>query len=153
MRHVDWESWIDKQIRQAMEAGQFDDLEGIGRPINWQDESLIDEAWLVAFRLMREHGFAPQWIELHKEIQAELEKAQQAVTRAWSWRQEQSVGASGSQLRSIDAQWARARATFVRTVAGLNKKIGDFNLQVPVVSLQKFKLDVENELAKLGIDA
>ncbi len=149
-----FESWVDRQIRRAMEAGQFDDLPGAGRPIDWQDESLVDETWLMAFRLMREHGFAPQWVELHKEIRAELEKAGQTVARAWRWRQERLAEPAGANDEHyVDLQWARARAAFAETLTELNRKIADFNLQAPAVSLQKLKLDLENELARLGIDA
>jgi hypothetical protein len=36
-------------------------------------------------------------------------------------------------------------------LAGLNKKITDFNFIVPVARLQKLKLSVADELAALGI--
>jgi hypothetical protein len=35
----------------------------------------------------------------------------------------------------------------------LNARITDFNLIVPITRLQKFKLDMDQELASLGIDA
>jgi DnaJ family protein C protein 28 len=147
------QSWIEKAIREAQERGLFDNLEGAGRPINWEDESLVDEEWAMAFRLMREHGFAPEWIELHKEIRDELEAAREAVLRSWRWRQERLKGARESERRYIDAQWGRARAAFAEAVAELNSKIADFNLKVPIARLQKLKLDVAQELADLGIDA
>jgi DnaJ family protein C protein 28 len=146
-------SWIDKVIQQAQKEGLFDNLEGAGRPINWEDESLVNEEWLMAFRLMREHGFAPEWIELHKEIGQELTRAREAVLRAWHWRQERLANARGEQRRYIDAEWRRARTAFVEAVGGLNARITDFNLIVPITRLQKFKLDVDQELASLGIDA
>ena len=30
----DWESAIDKQVREAMERGDFDNLRGTGKPLN-----------------------------------------------------------------------------------------------------------------------
>jgi hypothetical protein len=136
-----------------MAAGHFDNLEGTGRPINWADESLVDEEWLMAFRLLREQGFAPVWIELHKEINKELEQARQAALRSWRWRQEQLArGPRERERRYVEAEWQRARAAFAETVAELNVKISDFNLQVPVAHLQKFKLDLSRELAALGIE-
>jgi len=62
-----WQSWIDKIIQEAQERGLFDNLEGQGWPINWEEESLVDEEWAMAFRLMREHGFAPEWVELQRD--------------------------------------------------------------------------------------
>ena len=131
----------------------FDHLEGAGRPIKWEDESLIDDEWVLAFRVLREHGFAPQWIELHKEIGEELKNAREEVRRAWRWRQKRLPDAREGQWHYIDDEWQRARTTFAETVAELNAKIVDFNLMVPIARLQKFKLDVDQELVGIGINA
>lgn len=152
MDRSDRRNWIERAIREAQERGLFDDLDGAGRPINWQDESLVDEEWRMAFRIMREHGFAPEWIELHKEIGEELKQAREALLRAWRWRQEQLPDAREQQRRYIDAEWQRARNTFAETIAELNSKIDDFNLIVPITRLQKFKLDQDAELVNLGVD-
>jgi DnaJ family protein C protein 28 len=153
MAKSDRKSWIDRVIREAQERGLFDDLEGEGKPINWEDESLIDDEWLMAFRIMREHGFAPEWIEMHKEISQQLAGARDAVLRAWRWRQERLPGAREIQRRYIDNEWRRARAVFAEAINELNSDIADFNLIVPISRLQKFKLDIEDELADLGIDS
>jgi hypothetical protein len=147
------QTWLEKAINEAQEKGLFDNLQGAGRPINWTDESLIDDEWLMAFRIMREHGFAPEWIELHKEIGAELRTAREALLRSWTWRQGRRPGAREAQRRYIDAEWQRARATFATSIAELNAKIADFNLKVPIRGLQKLKLDLAEELAALGIDS
>jgi Domain of unknown function (DUF1992) len=39
-----WESWIDRQVREAEERGEFDDLPGAGRPIPGLDKP-FDELW------------------------------------------------------------------------------------------------------------
>jgi hypothetical protein len=142
--------WIDKTIQDAMEAGHFDNLPGAGKPINWEDESLVDDVWLMAFRIMREQGLAPAWIELHKEIVAEIETSRQALLRSWLWRQEQLAGGPReSQRRYVESEWQRACTAFAETVAELNAKISAFNLQAPVARLQKFKLDAAQELAAI----
>jgi hypothetical protein len=151
---MDWsqrEKWIDRVIREAQERGFFENLEGAGRPINWEDEALVDDGWALAFRLMREHGFAPEWIELHKEIDAELDQARKAVARAWRWRQERLLGAREAERRYVEGEWGRARTIFAEAVAELNKKIVSFNLKVPIARLQKFKFSVDEELAALEV--
>jgi DnaJ family protein C protein 28 len=152
MSQANRERWIDRMIREAIEAGQFDGLRGAGRPIDWEDESLVDDTWAMAFRIMREQGFAPEWIELAKEIRRELASARNRVLGAWRWRVERLPGAREGERRYIDAEWHRARTAFAESVAELNKKIADFNLKVPVVRLQMFKLQVARELADLGIE-
>ena len=146
----DWH-WLEKTIQEAQERGFFDNLDGAGRPIYWEDESLVDDEWALAFRIMREHGFAPEWIELHKEIGAERQKAREAVLRSWEWRQERLVGARERERRYVEAEWQRARTAFAETLSELNKKIADFNLLAPIVNMHKFKLNVSEELAALGI--
>jgi DnaJ family protein C protein 28 len=147
-----WESWVEKAIQDARDRGLFDNLEGEGRPINWDDDSLVDEDWAMAFRLMREHGFAPDWIELQKEIRTEVERARSAVLNVWLWRRQRLAGAREAQRTTIDSEWRRARAEFTSTIAELNVRIADFNLIVPFAQLQKFRIDAEQELIALGIE-
>jgi DnaJ family protein C protein 28 len=147
------QSWIDRAIQDAQDQGLFDNLQGRGRPIDWEDESLVDEEWLMAFRIMREQGFAPEWIELHKEIGATLIEVRESVLRKWRWRQERLLGARESERRYIDGEWRRAHIAFTEAIAEINAKIVDFNLMVPLPHLQKFKLDVNKELADLGIES
>jgi hypothetical protein len=146
------QKWIDRVIREAQGKGLFENLEGEGRPINWEDESLVDQDWLMAFRIMREHGYAPEWIELHKEIGEELKRAREAILQAWLWRRERLERSGEMDRRYIEVEWRRARAGFSDAITELNAKITDFNLLVPITGLQKFKLNFAEELAALGID-
>jgi Domain of unknown function (DUF1992) len=48
-----WESWIDRQVREATERGEFEELPGAGRPIPDLDKP-FDELWWVKDKLRRE---------------------------------------------------------------------------------------------------
>ena len=50
---VSWETWIDRQIREGMERGDFDHLPGHGQPIRGLDRP-DDELWWVREKLRRE---------------------------------------------------------------------------------------------------
>jgi hypothetical protein len=50
---LSWESWIDRQVREATERGEFDDLAGAGQPIPDLDKP-FDELWWVKDKLSRE---------------------------------------------------------------------------------------------------
>jgi hypothetical protein len=66
-----WESAIDKQIREAAERGEFDNLPGAGKPLPGLDQP-YDENWWVKDLLRREQmvgGPAPV-VALRKEIDA-----------------------------------------------------------------------------------
>lgn len=64
-----WESWIDRQIREAAERGDFDDLPGRGKPIEGLDEP-YDELWWVKRKLRRENlSCLPPTLALRKDVQ------------------------------------------------------------------------------------
>lgn len=67
-----WESRVDRQIREAQERGEFDNLAGAGQPIEGLDQP-YDENWWVKNLLRREQmtGGADRIMALRKEI-AEL---------------------------------------------------------------------------------
>jgi hypothetical protein len=68
-----WESFAERQIREAQEAGEFDSLEGAGRPLDDLDEP-YDEFWWVKRKLRRERlSFVPDAIAIRREAEAVLE--------------------------------------------------------------------------------
>ena len=75
-----WESWIDKQIREAEERGEFDNLPGAGQPIPDLDQPSDELRW-VKDKLRREGlSYLPPSVALRKEAHDTLE----AVSRARS---------------------------------------------------------------------
>jgi hypothetical protein len=71
---VSWESWIDKQIRDAMDRGEFDDLPGKGKPLPNIDQPR-DELWWVREKLRRENvQFLPPTMQVRKDLDDVREK-------------------------------------------------------------------------------
>lgn len=77
-----WESWVDRQIREAQERGEFDDLPGKGKPLPDLDRPR-DEMWWVK-GLMRREGLSitPETLELRKAREDALERASRARSEA-----------------------------------------------------------------------
>ena len=67
-----WDSLVERRIKEAQEQGLFDDLPGKGEPLDLSDNPFLDPSWRIAYNLLQDHGFAPGWIELDKEIRTEL---------------------------------------------------------------------------------
>ncbi|MCX6399074.1 MAG: DUF1992 domain-containing protein [Propionibacteriales bacterium] len=66
------QTWVDLQIRQAMERGDFDNLPGAGKPIEGLGETYDPEWWLKKL-VEREHiAVLPPALQLRKD-DAELE--------------------------------------------------------------------------------
>jgi hypothetical protein len=69
---------IEDHIRKALEEGKFDDLPGKGKPIRWDDNPFVEADWQLAFRMLRNAGFALPWMDTRKEIESQLEAASEA---------------------------------------------------------------------------
>ena len=66
---LDFDTWIDKQIRDAERDGLFDDLPGKGKPIADLDQPR-DELWWVRDKLKREGiQYLPPGLQLRKDLQ------------------------------------------------------------------------------------
>jgi Domain of unknown function (DUF1992) len=77
-----WESWLDRQIREAEERGEFDDLPGAGQPIPDLDKP-FDELWWVKEKLRREElTYMPPSVALRKEAHDARLAALRASTEA-----------------------------------------------------------------------
>lgn len=76
-----FKTWIDRQIREATERGEFDNLPGSGKPIPGADNP-HDELWWVKQKLRSENlSFPlPPTLALRKE-------AEQALEAAREWRE------------------------------------------------------------------
>jgi hypothetical protein len=81
-------TWVDLQVRRAMERGDFDDLPGAGKPID-DLGATHDPDWWVKRLIEREHvtGVLPAALQLRKE-DAELDAALDRLTSERDVRQE-----------------------------------------------------------------
>lgn len=111
----EWYFIAERKIREAMEEGAFDDLEGAGKPLDLRENPFEDPSDRMAYRLLKNNGFGPAWIEESKEIEGEI--------------------------RRLRAEGEFPRDDFRRRVAALNRKILSFNLKAPSISVHKRPLE------------
>ena len=79
---IGFQTWVERQIREAMERREFDNLPGAGRPIPDLD-SPHDELWWIKQKLRREHlSYLPATLALRKEAEDALLAAAQARSEA-----------------------------------------------------------------------
>ncbi|MGW7368406.1 DnaJ family domain-containing protein [Streptomyces sp. NPDC054841] len=79
---VSFESWVDKQIREATERGDFKDLPGFGKPLPESDDT-YDELWWIKGKMHREGiSVLPPTLQLRKEAEDALEKAGRAPSES-----------------------------------------------------------------------
>jgi hypothetical protein len=79
---VSWDTWIDKQIREAEERGDFDNLPGKGKPLPDIDKPR-DEMWWVRSWLKRENvDYLPPTMQIRKDVDEARERIRNATTEA-----------------------------------------------------------------------
>ena len=72
---VGFGTWVERQIREATERGEFDNLPGAGKPIPDLDKP-HDELWWVRQKLRREDlAWLPPAFAVRKEAEEALEAA------------------------------------------------------------------------------
>jgi hypothetical protein len=58
----------ERRIIEAIQNGEFEDLEGKGRPIHFDDESWVPEDLRMAYKFLKNAGCIPPELEIRNEI-------------------------------------------------------------------------------------
>jgi DnaJ family protein C protein 28 len=139
---------IEEQLRKAIEEGKFDNLPGKGKPLHLdEDNAFADPEWELAYRMLKESGFSLPWIETLHEIEKDIDVALKELQRAWKWRIIYLSADVPDEKAS--AEWERSQQAFKEKLATFNKRIRDYNLQVPNARFQRPALNYENELENI----
>lgn len=130
------ESMAEKMLREAIEAGEFDNLPGKGEPVDLRENPFEDPDLRVVHKLLRDAGFAPAWIEERKDIDATFEAARQILIRAWEIYRPGGVSTD-------ETAWQRNVSEFREKTAELNSRIRIYNLKVPSQVFQRRLFDID----------
>lgn len=149
-----WESWLDKVIADAQERGVFDNLETAGKPLDLARSAFQDDREL-GFHMLKNAGFAPPWVEIDKEIRADLAALEELKSRALELQSESSqphpipasrpepkrgrlgfllpkpVSAPAQPRRNSAAELADLRRDCANRIDQINRKIGQYNAMIP----------------------
>jgi DnaJ family protein C protein 28 len=138
---------LDEQIRQAIEKGEFDDLPGKGKPLDLTQNPYEDPTWGMAYKVLKSSGHTLPWIETRQSIEKEFESAMDSLARTWNWRK---IALEEKQpYHLIEDEWQRSVTIFTEKVIELNKRIFDYNLEVPSDQFKRRKIDVEFEIERI----
>jgi hypothetical protein len=128
-----WESLVERQIREAMEAGAFEDLPHQGERLPIEDDTAAGE-WAMAHRMLRNAGMAPPWIESDKEARRLLAELETLIERA---------------PRTSPLSRGRLRTQVARVVADANRAIERVNAEAPTARQHRRPLDPAAEAERL----
>ena len=62
----------ERRISQAAQDGAFDNLPGMGKPLQLEDDSHVPEELRMAYKILRNAGYVPPEIADRKEIESIL---------------------------------------------------------------------------------
>ena len=134
-----WESLVERQIREAMEDGAFDELPHRGARLPIEDDAAAGD-WAIAYRMLRNAGAAPPWIESDKEARRLLADLNRLLERA--------SGRSTSSRQRV----RRENAALVHRV---NRAIERVNAEAPTERQHRRPLDptIESERLERAFEA
>lgn len=130
-----WESLVERQIREAMEQGKFDNLPFQGQPLPKEDDAYAGE-WALAHHVLRNAGMAPPWIEADKDVRALLDRREAIIDKA-------SSGAPPSSFAQ-----RRDRAALGELVVAINAAVARLNAEAPTDRQHRRPLLLADELAR-----
>jgi hypothetical protein len=131
----DWETLIERQIREAIDEGQFDNLPHRGEPLPNDNNPYAGDSEL-AFHILNNAGVAPPWIEADREVRELLERRNAILARA-------AAGPAPSEIAR-----RRGHAALEELVTSINAAVARVNAQAPTDRQHRRPLVLTKEIAR-----
>lgn len=141
---------VEEQIRKAREKGAFDNLAGSGQPLDLEENPFEPPELRMIFRILKNADYAPHWIEIGKDIDADYEKIWREVER---FERYIKVFFSGRQSEKALISFERKKELLYmeqqRRLEQIYMRVVDFNLHCPTFREGRSNLNVDQEMRRL----
>ncbi|XP_055301208.1 dnaJ homolog subfamily C member 28 [Sitodiplosis mosellana] len=127
---------VEDLIQEAMSKGEFDKLEGSGKPLSHTQSQnpYVDFTQHKINKILLENGFTPEWITLQKEIREDIDNLIEILTEYRSYLGEVP-------LNDVDMdEWTTVVSRQEHRETQINKKIDKYNLIVPILNQQMCRI-------------
>lgn len=123
---------VEDLIQEAMSKGQFDNLEGKGKPLSHAQSQnpYVDFTQHKINKILLDNGFTPEWITLQKEIRTDIDDLIQILTEYRSY-----LGAEPLYETDVN-EWTTILRNQENRTSNINKMIDKYNLIVPILDQQ-----------------
>jgi len=142
-----WGNLVEQRILESMARGQFSSLPFKGKPLpidSNESNPCLTRTEFFMNRLIQKQGAAPNWIELQKEIDAELKTFRKRVRDSW----ERNAKVHGKELGKRDREWEEKEKEYFRVaMERLNGRLRSYNVIAPSVTRRPY-LKIEKELLR-----
>ena len=148
----------ERRIKEAIDAGEFDNLEGMGKPLKDIDGNpFVPAEMRAALKVLSNSGYAPDWMVLAQQIDSDIERLRHTADRHFAYlrKQLQEIGSSphaatrlGKEVARLKAVHSRAAKVHYQAIEEINRKISTFNNTCPIASLLRWPLSLSSEIEK-----
>lgn len=142
-----WRDYIEEQITQAQQRGDFDNLPGAGKPLRIEENIFAGDKAL-AYSLLKNNELAPPEIERGREIDAALARADALLVTLRRRRDAlrlKSSRAFASDRRAYNLLRDNTAARYAGALRAINSSILSLNIIAPP-ALHRRPLDVDSRL-------
>ncbi len=137
-----FERIAEEKIREAIEQGAFNNVQGMGKPLESRNDEFAGEDWL-GLHVLQQNGFLPEWLELRKQVHLDKPKVARSMDE---WNRAIEMTSTTHPLAT------RAGENYRKTAAAVNALIDLHNLRCPSIHLElvRFREDARPIVADRG---
>lgn len=152
-----FERIADRRIQDAINAGEFDNLPGAGKPMTVEDNPFVPKDMRAAYKVLANSGYAPDWMVLAQQIDSAIEQLRTSADRHFSYLRERLAEISTDpyavkhlrrEVARLKGEHQKAAARHSRAIEEINRNILTFNNTVPIASLLRVPLSHDYEMEK-----
>jgi len=140
-----WTDLVEELLNEAHERGDFEHLEGKGKPLALDQNPYAGDRAL-AYSLLKNNNFAPPEIERSKEIDSDIKRAEDVV--ATLRRRQHALDpriAHQDVRRAYNVARDAAEVRYEALLREINSKILSLNIVAPSV-MHRRRLDIEAKM-------
>ncbi len=125
--------YVEEMIREAQARGDFDNLEGMGKPLKLREKSNAGDNSL-AYDLLKSNGYAPPEIELTRQIDIDYKRAEAKIARMIHLSKAlrtRRMSPFEREKRAFNASVEKTAKEYEQALRRINSSILTLNITVP----------------------
>jgi hypothetical protein len=149
-----WVIIAERKIQEWIDGGGPSRLSNKGQQFDLSENPFVPHELRMAYLVMKNADVAPDWIEIGREVEAQLGQCREAVRRFHHAQRNDRLAlrsATAVEASALQERLALRRDHFAAEqrirLTHANFLIGRFNTACPISGLHRLKLDVEREVA------
>ena len=141
---------VERKILKAQEEGEFDNLPGSGKPVALDENPFEPLEMRMAYKILKDSGYAPYWIELGKEIDDDFLRLEADVETFKKYVRIHNRNKHNKLAwQRFEHRCKRFYDESRQQLEKIHNKIIDFNLICPVFNVHRANITIETEMERI----